>query len=65
MTRFKVEKVHCQACVKKITAAIRGVQPGASVSVDIARGLVEVDAADRAAVLAAIEQAGYPARVAA
>ncbi len=64
-TTFKVEKVHCQACAKKITNAIQGVQPGASVSVDITQGLVSVDAGDRAAVLKAIEDAGYPAKIAA
>lgn len=64
-TTFKVEKVHCQSCVKRITSAIQSVKPGTKVSVDIARGLVTVDSEDRAAVLKAIADAGYPARIAA
>ena len=65
MTTFRVENVQCAACVKRITSAIQNVQPGAAVAVDIAKGLVRVDARDRAAILKAIEDAGYPAAVAA
>ena len=65
MTTFRVENVRCAACARRITSAIQNVQPGAAVSVDIAQGQVRVDARDPAAILKAIEDAGYPASVAA
>ncbi len=65
MTTFRVEKMHCAACAKKITNAILAVQPGANVSIDIDRRRVSVDARDRATIQKAIEDAGYAVAVAA
>lgn len=59
---FKVQDVHCGACAKRITSAIKAVQPGANVQVEIASGLVSVQpAGDPALIVKAIEDAGYPA----
>lgn len=65
MTTFRVEKMHCAACARKITNAILAVQPGAHVAIDIEQRRVSVDARDRAAIQKAIEDAGYETAVAA
>jgi len=63
---FEVENIHCDHCAKRITSAIVAVAPGAEVTVDVAKGRVEVDrAADRGAVVQAIEKSGYKVKHAA
>ena len=65
-TTFDVEGLHCTGCSKKIIDAIAGVQPGAKVEIDIKGGQVLVDdVQDRAAIVRAIESAGYALRQAA
>jgi len=50
----------CGHCVRTITSAIQGVAPAATVQADLATHTVQVDGApDRAAILAAIGDAGY------
>ena len=64
--RLNVEGIHCGSCASRITAAIRKVAPGARVKVDVPTGVVEVEATlDRAAVVGAIEGAGFSLRKAA
>ena len=64
-TIFQVEKMNCNGCARHVTAAIKSVQAGAEVHIDLASGKVEVepDVADQSAVALAITEAGYPARV--
>ncbi len=65
-TKFEVEEIHCDSCVKRITKAIHEVQPDARVQIDIPEGVVEIDeVADQAVIARAIEDAGYVVRGAA
>ena len=65
MTTFTVEKMSCGACIKHVTKAVQSVDAGADVAVDLATGKVEVTPApaDTAAIVRAITEAGYPARL--
>lgn len=65
MTTFMVEKMSCGACVKHVTKAVHSVDAAASVVVDLATGKVEVTPtpADTSAIVKAITDAGYPARL--
>ncbi|ARN81638.1 heavy-metal-associated domain-containing protein [Methylocystis bryophila] len=65
-TVFDVEKMSCQNCVKHVTKAVQGVEPGAQVQVELSTGKVTVtpSPADPGAVAKAIQDAGYPAQVA-
>lgn len=64
--KLEVNGIHCSSCAKRITTAIQKIEPGARVKVDVATGAVEVEgAADRAAVVGAIEGAGFSLRPAA
>lgn len=65
-TVFEVKDIHCQACVKRITAAVQSAQPGADVKVEVEAGLVTVKPVISAAnIISAIADAGYEARAAA
>lgn len=60
MMQFKVEGMSCNHCVGAITRAVQQVDPGATVSADIAGQSVSVESqADAQAVRSAIESAGY------
>lgn len=63
MFRYKVEKMGCGGCVKSVTRAVLGIEPGALVEVDLGAKLVTVSnaagPADRIA--GAISAAGFPA----
>lgn len=62
MTAFKVEKMSCEHCAKRVTQAVQKVEPGAKVKVDVKAARVEVEnVADAAKIAAAITAAGYPA----
>ncbi len=64
--KLEVDGIHCGSCANRITKAIQTLGPGARVNVNIEAGTVEVDAAiDRAAIVNAIEDAGYSLRKAA
>lgn len=55
-----IDGMHCGACVKRVRAALEKV-PGVRVeAVEIGKATVE---GDGAVIVAALEQAGYPARV--
>lgn len=57
---FTVEGMTCGHCVRAITGAVRRLDPGASVDVDLARGTVVVAGAiEPEAARAAIEAEGY------
>jgi copper chaperone len=63
MIRLKVEKMGCGGCAKSVTGAVRAVEPGARVEVDLATKLVTVSAASVPAdrIAQAISATGYPA----
>jgi Cu+-exporting ATPase len=66
-TTFEVQEMSCGNCVKHVTKAVQSVMPDAEVKADLAAGKIEVSPSpqDPAAVVKAIVEAGYPARVAA
>lgn len=62
MQVFNVQGMTCGHCVKAVTNAIKGEDPGADVQVDLAKGEVSVQsqlAAER--VIGLIEEEGYSA----
>ncbi len=60
MLNLKVEGIHCGGCANSIKKALAEAAPGAEVEVDVSGGRVKVGGnADRAKVVAAIEDAGY------
>lgn len=60
MQQFKVSGMSCGHCVKAITQAIQALEQGARVDVDLAAGLVRVEAGLTAEqVAAAIRDEGY------
>ncbi|MFM6988657.1 MAG: heavy-metal-associated domain-containing protein [Arenimonas sp.] len=63
MITFRVEGMHCGRCVARINQAVRDLDAGAEVRVDLAAGTVSVDSSRNAAELsAALARIGYPAR---
>lgn len=64
-TILSVSNIHCGACASRVTKAIQKVEPSAVPQVDVATGRVTLDkAGDIAAILAALDKAGYPASLA-
>ena len=61
MTTFEVKDMTCGHCVSTITKAVRAVDQGAKVQIDLATHRVTIDPteADAAELSAAIKQAGY------
>ena len=60
--RFSVTGMTCQGCVKAVTRAVGNAIPGAQISVNLERGLVEIEGkADERAVVKAIADAGFGA----
>ena len=60
MLRLKVDGITCGGCVASIQRALGTAAPGAKVSIDAAKGEVEVaGTAVKAAIVAAIEDAGF------
>ncbi len=60
MERFQVEGMTCGHCVRAVTEAVRALDSGAEIAVDLATGRVEVmSAARRANIARAIEAEGY------
>ena len=60
MITLKVPEMSCGHCVKAITGALKAVDPGASVEIDLGSHLVKVaSAADEASLREAIAGAGY------
>jgi copper chaperone len=59
---LKVEAMACGGCVKSVTKAIQSVDADARVEADLAARAVRIEtSAARAAILQALEKAGYPA----
>ena len=61
MTTFQVDDMTCGHCISAITKAVRGVDPSASVSIDLATHRVDIGSTqtDAAKLSSAIEEAGY------
>lgn len=57
---LKVEKMTCNHCVRSVTNAVKGVDPGADVAVDLPSGTVRLTTtSDLEAVSAAIREEGF------
>jgi copper chaperone len=61
MIVFNVNDMTCGHCVGAVTKAVKAVEPGATVSVNLANKRVEIEAtsADTQTLKLAIEEAGY------
>jgi len=65
MLTLTVPDMSCGHCVSTVTKTLQGVDSGAVISIDLASHTVAVEtAADPAAVLQALDSAGYPSRIA-
>lgn len=61
MPDFDIANLSCGHCARAVTEAVHEVDPAAQVQVDLARKQVQVDSsADRARLVAALTEAGYP-----
>jgi copper chaperone len=61
MRTYQVDGMTCEGCVKSVRKALE--RQGLTAQVDLGKGLVTVDGEpDDAAVLAAIDRAGFDAR---
>ena len=61
MIEFQTEGMSCGHCVKAVTQALQAVDAAARVEVDLATQTVRVESsAARAALVAAMDEAGYP-----
>ena len=66
MYRFQVPNMTCGGCAKSVTKAIQSVDPQAKVDIDLPTKRINVDSgADESAVVAVLEDVGYPPRRAA
>ena len=62
---LKVEGMSCQGCADAVARVVRAADPAAEVRVDVAAGRVEAQTNARPeALVAAIDSAGYQARIA-
>jgi copper chaperone len=62
MLKLNVPDMTCGHCASRVTDAVKGVDAGAAVNVDLQSKTVTVEtAADREQIRKALEQAGYPA----
>lgn len=63
MISFRVDDMTCGHCTAAITKALRAIDPGARVQVDLATHRVDIESssADVSRLRGAIEDAGYPA----
>lgn len=63
MYRFQVPDMSCGGCAKSVTKALRSVDGTARIETDPAVREVRVDrSTDERALLAVLEEAGYPAK---
>ncbi len=56
---YRVMGMTCGGCVRAVTNALRTQAPGASVEIDLPKGLVRVAGLDEAGVRRAVEEAGF------
>ena len=61
MFRFEVPDMNCGACVRRVTKAVHSVDPAARVEADPSTREVRVQSsAGSAALMKALDEAGYP-----
>ena len=66
MNVLKVGGMSCGACVRHVNEALQPLEGVENVDVDLASGIVRVHGStDSASLIAALDEAGYPAEVAA
>jgi copper chaperone len=60
-----IEGMHCEACIRRVTNALQGVQGVTVGSVKVGSAKVDFDTAETNAndITAAVERIGFPARV--
>lgn len=64
-TNLQVQGMTCGACVRHVNQALNSVDGVTAVDVDLSSGRVRVDGnPDNAAMIAALDEAGYPAQLA-
>lgn len=64
--QFQIDNMGCGGCAKSVTKAIHSVDPQAKVDIDLNVKRVKVaSSADEAAMLAVLDDAGFPPRRAA
>ena len=64
MLTLNIPAISCGHCVRAVTEAVRELDPGATVNVDIAAKRASIDtSAATPDLLARLEQEGYPATV--
>ena len=64
--KFQIDNMTCGGCARSVTKAIHSVDPHAKVDIDLPQKSVNVvSVADDSAVVAALENVGYPPRRAA
>ena len=62
MQKFKVTGMTCEHCVRAVADAVRGVDPGAAVSIDLGAGRMTVQgAAPASRIMEAVAAEGYAA----
>ena len=61
MVTFEVQDMTCGRCVSSITQAVRAIDPGAQVTVDLATHRVQIEPtqSDRSQLSDALREAGY------
>ncbi len=63
MYEMKVEGMDCASCANSIAYALRSIDAGVEVSVDVPSQIVRVKSGrDEASIKALIEEAGYPVK---
>ena len=63
MIRFEVPDMTCGGCARRVTNAVQSVDPAAKVEADPPTREVRVESsADAAALMAVLQEAGYPAK---
>lgn len=62
--KLHIEDLHCEACARRVTRAIQGEDPAATVTIDVPAKLADVATSTPLdQLLARLADAGYPAEV--
>ena len=57
-----IERMHCEACVRRVTAALAGVPNIRVHRVEVGRAEIVAEPSARSSIQAAVEQAGFTVR---
>lgn len=59
--KFRIENMTCGACARSVTATIKDLDENATVNIDVATKLVEVEStASESEIVAALTEDGFP-----